>query len=112
MSEEFPSEPGDVKLPRELPVLPLKSTVVFPRIFIPLSVGRRRSLKLLDDLPPGDRFIAVYLKDARSLVKLFKPDGSPDGEIALPGIGSAGGFTGKRKERARALQVRILTIAS
>src|SRR5206468_7364297 len=39
--------------------LPLKSTVVFPRIFIPLSVGRRRSLKLLEDLPAGDRYIAV-----------------------------------------------------
>jgi prolyl oligopeptidase len=47
----------------------------------------------------GDRFIALYLKDAHSLVKLFKPDGSPDGEIALPGFGSAGGFTGKRKDR-------------
>ena len=47
----------------------------------------------------GDRFIAAYLKDAHSLVKLFKPDGWPDGEIALPGIGSAGGFTGKRKYR-------------
>src|SRR5690348_6901975 len=42
-----------------MPVLPLKSTVVFPRIFIPLSVGRRRSLKLLEDLPAGDRYIAV-----------------------------------------------------
>src|ERR1700682_1398354 len=47
----------------------------------------------------GDRFIAVYLKDAHSAVKLFKPDGSADGEIALPGIGSAAGFTGKRKDR-------------
>ncbi len=47
----------------------------------------------------GDRFIAVYLKDAHSLVKLFKPDGSPDAEITLPGIGSAGGFSGKRKDR-------------
>ncbi|TMF04330.1 MAG: endopeptidase La, partial [Chloroflexi bacterium] len=46
-------------VPEKLPVLPLKSTVVFPRIFIPLSVGRRRSLKLLEDLPPGDRYIAV-----------------------------------------------------
>src|SRR5690348_13126396 len=42
-----------------MPVLPLKSTVVFPRTFIPLSVGRRRSLKLLEDLPPGERHIAV-----------------------------------------------------
>jgi hypothetical protein len=28
-------------VPSHLPVLPLKSTVVFPRIFIPLSVGRK-----------------------------------------------------------------------
>src|SRR4029077_7026950 len=42
-----------------LPVLPLKSTVVFPRIFIPLSVGRKRSLQLLDDLSGAERHIAV-----------------------------------------------------
>jgi prolyl oligopeptidase len=47
----------------------------------------------------GDRFVALYLKDAHSLVKLFKLDGAADGEIPLPGIGSAGGFTGKRKDR-------------
>ncbi|MGI8889302.1 MAG: prolyl oligopeptidase family serine peptidase [Chthoniobacterales bacterium] len=47
----------------------------------------------------GDRFVAEYLKDAHSVIKLFKIDGSPDGEIALPGLGSAGGFTGKRRDR-------------
>ena len=47
----------------------------------------------------GERFVAQYLKDAHSLVKLFQLDGSPDGEIALPGLGSAGGFTGKRADR-------------
>ncbi len=47
----------------------------------------------------GDRFVAVYLRDAHSAVKLFKLDGTPDGEIALPGLGTAGGFTGKRKDR-------------
>ena len=47
----------------------------------------------------GDRFVAEYLHDAHSLVKLFKLDGSIDGEISLPGIGSASGFTGKRKDR-------------
>ena len=46
-------------VPTHLPVLPLKSTVVFPRIFIPLSVGRRKSLQLLDDLPGAERHIAV-----------------------------------------------------
>src|SRR5260370_11146664 len=46
-------------VPSHLPVLPLKSTVVFPRIFIPLSVGRQRSLQLLDDLSGAERHIAV-----------------------------------------------------
>src|SRR3989475_3181418 len=41
------------------PVLPLKSTVVYPRIFIPLSVGRKKSLQLLDDLSGVERHIAV-----------------------------------------------------
>ncbi len=59
MSDEAPIGTEDADVPGQLPVLPLKSTVVFPRIFIPLSVGRRRSLKLLEDLPAGDRYIAV-----------------------------------------------------
>jgi ATP-dependent Lon protease len=46
-------------VPSHLSVLPLKSTVVFPRIFIPLSVGRKRSLQLLDELTGSERHIAV-----------------------------------------------------
>jgi hypothetical protein len=65
-----------------------------PKELVPESSDKLEAVSVV-----GNRFIAVYLKDARSLVKLFKPDGSPDGEIALPGIGSAGGFTGKRKDR-------------
>ena len=47
----------------------------------------------------GDRFVALYLHDAHSVVRLFKLEGTPDGEIALPGLGTAAGFTGKRKDR-------------
>ena len=46
-------------VPSHLPVLPLKSTVVYPRIFIPLSVGRKKSLELLEDLSGVERHIAV-----------------------------------------------------
>src|SRR6266568_3739014 len=56
---EMPAANPEGAVPSHLPVLPLKSTVVFPRIFIPLSVGRRRSLQLLDDLPGAERHIAV-----------------------------------------------------
>ena len=47
----------------------------------------------------GDHFVALYLKDGHSAVKLFKRDGSPDGDIQLPGMGTASGFTGKKKDR-------------
>src|SRR6202047_21953 len=56
---EMPAVNLEGIVPSHLPVLPLKSTVVFPRIFIPLSVGRRRSLQLLEDLSGAERHIAV-----------------------------------------------------
>jgi ATP-dependent Lon protease len=56
---EVPAMNVEGAVPSRLPVLPLKSTVVFPRIFIPLSVGRKRSLQLLEDLAGVERHIAV-----------------------------------------------------
>jgi len=44
----------------------------------------------------GGRFIAHYLRDARSQVKVFATDGKLIRELALPGIGSASGFGGER----------------
>ena len=46
----------------------------------------------------GDRFIASYLKDAHSVVRVFELSGKAAGEIPLPGLGTASGFTGKRKD--------------
>jgi prolyl oligopeptidase len=46
----------------------------------------------------GDRFIASYLKDAHSVVRLFELSGRPAGEIPMPRLGTAGGFTGRRKD--------------
>jgi prolyl oligopeptidase len=45
-----------------------------------------------------DKFIASYLKDAQSQIKLFSHDGRFVRTVDLPGIGSAGGFGGKRKD--------------
>lgn len=47
----------------------------------------------------ADRFVAAYLQDARSVIKVFHLDGTLEREIALPGIGSVGGFGGKRSDR-------------
>lgn len=45
----------------------------------------------------GDRFVAVYTRDARNLLKLFKKDGSFDREIDLPTIGAVAGISGRRE---------------
>jgi ATP-dependent Lon protease len=43
----------------ELPVLPVRDTVLFPNAILPLTVGRESSLRLISDLKEDERFIAV-----------------------------------------------------
>ncbi|HEY1173084.1 MAG TPA: prolyl oligopeptidase family serine peptidase [Verrucomicrobiae bacterium] len=44
----------------------------------------------------NNQFVAQYLKDARSVVKVFSREGKQEREVELPGIGTAGGFGGER----------------
>lgn len=53
------------ELPELLPILPLKDTVVFPGITLPIAVGRKKSIELIKSLPKGKRYIGlVCQKDA------------------------------------------------
>ena len=45
--------------PLELPILPLKNTVLFPGVVLPITVGRDKSIKLVQDAYKGDRTIGV-----------------------------------------------------
>ncbi|MFQ5429147.1 MAG: prolyl oligopeptidase family protein [Phycisphaerae bacterium] len=44
----------------------------------------------------NNMFVASYLRDAHTQIKIFNLDGSFVREVKLPGLGSAGGFGGKR----------------
>lgn len=46
----------------------------------------------------GGKFFAHYLKDAVSKVYQYNPSGKLEREIKLPGLGTAGGFSGKQEE--------------
>jgi prolyl oligopeptidase len=46
----------------------------------------------------GNQFIASYLKDARAQIKVFDLTGKFIRDIDLPGIGTASGFSGKKKD--------------
>ncbi|MBY0334516.1 MAG: prolyl oligopeptidase family serine peptidase [Acetobacteraceae bacterium] len=43
----------------------------------------------------GGRLVVSYLVDAKTEVLRYRLDGTPDGAVALPGIGTAGGFRGR-----------------
>ncbi len=47
-------------VPTELPILPLRDTVLFPNAFMPLAVARESSVALIDDAIAGDKQIAVF----------------------------------------------------
>ncbi len=46
----------------------------------------------------GDRFIATYLKDAHTVVRVFDLSGKHIRDVDLPGLGTASGFRGKRED--------------
>src|SRR6266853_2223776 len=48
--------PGE---PRAYPVLPLRDIVVFPHMIVPLFVGRKKSIKALEEVMRNDTFILL-----------------------------------------------------
>ena len=55
-------DPGDEQeaLPDELPILPIRNTVLFPGVVIPITVGRKKSIKLIKQAyKKGNRVIGV-----------------------------------------------------
>ncbi len=49
----------ELELPSQLPVLPLKDTVVFPDSVLPLAIGQERSVRLVDAAVAGNRLAAL-----------------------------------------------------
>ena len=48
-----------VAIPGEIGVLPLRNSVLFPHAIMPISVGRRKTLNLLDDVVREGKVIGV-----------------------------------------------------
>ncbi len=62
------------------------------REIVPESKDTIRGVRLF-----GKRLLVNYMHDAKTRVAWFTLKGKADGEIKLPGIGAARGFSGKRK---------------
>jgi ATP-dependent Lon protease len=92
--EEMSTGDRPIAVPDELPILPLRDTVLFPNSFMPLAVARESSVRLIDEAISGGKLIGVFTQrdasveepqqsdlydvgTASHIHKMFKlPDGS------------------------------------
>ena len=59
MTPEDEEEINSEKLPETLPILSLRNTVLFPGVVIPITAGRDKSIKLINDANAGSKVIGV-----------------------------------------------------
>src|SRR6516165_5970732 len=83
----------DIQVPKELPVLPLRNTVLFPGVVLPITVGRDKSIKAVNDAYRTDKLIGVLaqkdsniedptvsdLEDVGTVARIIKLIKMPDG---------------------------------
>src|SRR6201982_2620121 len=63
-----------LNLPDELPILPLRDTVLFPNSFMPLAVARESSVRLIDDAIANGKLIAVFTQRDASIEEPGRDD--------------------------------------
>jgi ATP-dependent Lon protease len=93
LTEDGSENNDDQPIPVELPLLPLRNTVLFPGVVIPITVGRDKSIKAVSDAYKADKLIGVVsqkdslveeptvsdLVDIGTVAKIIKLIKMPDG---------------------------------
>jgi ATP-dependent Lon protease len=63
-----------VAIPSELPILPLRDTVLFPNSFLPLAVARESSVRLIEDAINGSKLVGVFTQRDASIEEPTQDD--------------------------------------
>ena len=69
-------------LPETLPILPLKNTVMFPGVVIPITASRDKSIKLINDSNTNDKLIGVVSQKDSKVQSPSLNDIHPSGTVA------------------------------
>src|SRR5580765_3933189 len=72
--EDLSSGDRPLSIPSELPILPLRDTVLFPNSFMPLAVARESSVRLIDDAIANGKLIAVFTQRDASVEEPVQAD--------------------------------------
>jgi len=67
LSQEDEDSMNKENLPDSLPILPLRNTVLFPGVVIPITVGRDKSIKLVKDAYASDKTIGVIAQKDQNI---------------------------------------------
>src|SRR5687767_11726969 len=79
--EELTTSDRPIAVPDELPILPLRDTVLFPNSFMPLAVARESSVRLIDEAISAGKLIGVFTQRDASIEEPQQGD--------LHGVGTA-----------------------
>src|SRR5246500_1328566 len=80
---EDASEDNDTQvIPDELPILPLRNTVLFPGVVLPITVGRDKSIKAVSDAYKADKLIGVIAQKDSNVEEPTVSDLEKNGTVA------------------------------
>src|ERR1035438_3434156 len=83
MTSEDEEKMNAEKLPEILSILPLKNTVLYPGVVIPITVGRDKSIALIKEVYKGDKIIGVVSQKDTSVEDPGFNDLNKIGTVAL-----------------------------
>ncbi len=97
LNESDQEDPNEVVIPDEIALLPLRNTVLFPGVVLPITVGRDKSIKAVNDAYKTDKLIGVVaqkdsnvedpeikdLEDIGTVAKIVKLIKMPDGGTTI-----------------------------
>lgn len=86
-----------IEVPAEIPLLPLRNTVLFPGVVLPITVGRDKSIKAVNEAYKGDKLVGVIaqkdtniedpstkdLEDIGTVARIVKLIKMPDGGTTI-----------------------------
>jgi ATP-dependent Lon protease len=73
-TEDLSNADRPLSIPPDLPILPLRDTVLFPNSFMPLAVARESSVRLIDDAIANGKLIAVFTQRDASVEEPLQDD--------------------------------------
>ncbi|HVT86019.1 MAG TPA: endopeptidase La [Chitinophagaceae bacterium] len=93
LNENDQENPNGIEVPSEIALLPLRNTVLFPGVVLPITVGRDKSIKAVNDAYKADKLIGVIaqkdsniedpeikdLEQIGTVAKIVKQIKMPDG---------------------------------